>query len=328
MHSDKPLPPFVYCSVSAYTVQLWELILQFDEEVRWIWPLSRWSWIKWTFLSSRYGSLTLQGALLYQTLDVQYHDYSPSACGSWFGLHVVTPSIIGALVQLTLISRIFALYSREIWVKRFLLCCYVTQMAAAFIIWIVTSHAPATYDSRCKPQSPPPKWPYIAVGFSSTALDCVLVTLNLVKVARLSHIANAPPVLRIIARDSIWAFVLITVATGATQVFVFLGDGVSQLAAVNWLLTVFSITATRLILNVLQLNIPPQTRQEGMSEQYAITEGEGYLTIEVPNGLSVFTQLCDDNSIQLQDVGKNTTAEEHCNVRFGYREGSLRPAHL
>lgn len=24
--------------VSAYTVQLWELILQFDEEVRWIWP--------------------------------------------------------------------------------------------------------------------------------------------------------------------------------------------------------------------------------------------------------------------------------------------------
>lgn len=234
MSINRPIPRLAYNAVSAYTIQVWELLSQLDEEVRWVWPLSRGSWIKWLFLFIRYGSLALQGALLYQTIYLQYHDYSSSACNSWSILRLLTPNIIGPLAQVTLVSRIYALYSRKIWIKRFVMLLYVVQVVGSFIIWIIVIvHTPKTYGPRCQARSHLGKWPYISIGFSSTALDCVLIALTIFKAIRLSRISNAPSILRVVVRDGTWAFMLLTVVTIIVQSFVLSGDRISQAASLN-----------------------------------------------------------------------------------------------
>jgi len=201
---------------------------------------------------------------------------------------------MGALVQLPLISRIWALYNREIWVKRCVTTLYSLQVLAAFTVWIIAAQVSVPYNSRCQMQSSFTKWPPIVVGFSAMSLDCVLVALTLFKVIRLSRAPNAPSVLHIIIRDGAWAFLLVTATAMITQIFIFLGDWMLHTTSVNWLVTVFSFTTTRLILNMLQFRA--ESQQQATTEEYTFAEGQEFLTNEVPIGLSVFTQHHDKSA--------------------------------
>lgn len=294
---NSQVPPLLlYHLVSGYTIQLWEWLSQFDDEVRWVWPLPKGSLVKWNFLLSRYGGLALQGALLYQYVDIQHHDYSSVWCRFWFAMRLMAPSIIGCLVQLTLLNRIFALYSRETWIKRFIVFLYTLQVVAMFTIWITVVQAPMAYGPRCQLRAPLERWPFIVAGWSPVALDCVLVILTLFKVIPLFHIPNAASVLRIVVRDGLWAFVLVTVATAATQLFLFSGDWLSRSASINWLVTIFTFVPTRLILNIFRFREKAQSKQAGTTGQFASTEAQESLTNVIPLSLGVFTQYRGGNS--------------------------------
>lgn len=291
MSSSSPFPPSFFCHlVSGYTVLLCEWLSHFDDEVRLVWSLPGRSWTKWNFLFLQYGGLFLQGALLYQNLDLQYHDYPPFQCRSWFIMGLMVPTIIGTLVQGTLVGRVCALYHQERFIKQCVIFLFFMQTATVFAMWAVVIRVPVTYSPRCQPGVPLKIWPFLVAGFLPLALECLLIFLTIFKVIPLFHIPNAPSVLHIITRDGIWAFVLVTVATAIPQIFLISGNLFWQSAFVNWMSIVVVFVGTRIILNMLQLKNDAQPKRQGSTEQYMMGETHISLTNVIPLGLDISVQ--------------------------------------
>jgi hypothetical protein len=65
----------------------------------------KWSWVTFNYALSRYGSLIVQGLMLYQRLHSLHYAYTPSECPVWIFLRMVGPSIFLAAMQMVLMGR-------------------------------------------------------------------------------------------------------------------------------------------------------------------------------------------------------------------------------
>lgn len=241
----------------------------------------------------------MQGAFVYLSIDLQHHGLSSSRCRLWFVLQVLIPCTVGSLVHLTLANRILALYNREKWIRRFVILVYIVLVVTVIPFCFIVARPSIHYGPHCQLRTPSKQWPYIVIGFLPMGVDCVFVFLTLFKVASLFRVANTPSFIRIVSRDGVWAFILVTFTIATSQVFLLSGNRLLHDISLNWLVTIFSSTTTHLILNMLQFKSALQSEQRGTTEQSTTAGTFIPLTNMIPLSLDVSSYYLSDKSIHL-----------------------------
>lgn len=293
MSRERPLPVFYFSSVAAYTVLVWELLTQFENEVHWIWTISWASWIKWNYIIGRYGALAIQGIYLYRHIYSQHHPYSPSECLVWSTFRTIVVSLFSASVQVTLLVRVCALYDREKQIRLSLRLLHIATVLLSIGIWTYLACQPIGFNGDCSfVDSETGRWAVLTVTTATLMRDLILVVALAGKMVRLSRLPHAPPIFHLVMRDGVWTFMVVTVTLAIAQGFIYSGEFRSSDITLDWVVAAYSFASTRLILNVGKFKSERQTglnsqasNQFPLSERPVIT-----LTNDIGFNFSVLTQ--------------------------------------
>ncbi|KAF8985346.1 hypothetical protein BDQ17DRAFT_1376859 [Cyathus striatus] len=104
-----------YWLVAFLAFIIWDIIITFDEEVRYIWRLPRFSPTKWVFLATRYFSIWFlsRTVSLYVPLSLSSETAQPAACRKMSGSQRMFSGVLLLCAQALLMSRMYALYFRD-----------------------------------------------------------------------------------------------------------------------------------------------------------------------------------------------------------------------
>jgi len=102
-----------YHGVGALFFLLWDTLITFEDEVKYIWPQSRLSPTKWVFLFTRYFGLMIQARLVSVNLSLTFDGLSVDICRELYISQVVFGGVLMACIQAVLMLRVYALYIRD-----------------------------------------------------------------------------------------------------------------------------------------------------------------------------------------------------------------------
>ncbi|KDQ53104.1 hypothetical protein JAAARDRAFT_210083 [Jaapia argillacea MUCL 33604] len=231
--------------VASLTFVAWDVAINIVDEIELIWR-ERWSLAKLFWSLARYLPLLFQFALLCLNGTISL-SWTIHQCNIWLAVQAVVFQIVVSSADAIVMIRVYALYDCK---KRLLKCLgpifYSTLVIQCFTLYLVL---PAiTFDSKCTITSMPP----IATLYWSISIvfDGTLFTLMLIKSrGAFNSEASRMPLLCQFVWDGTLAFILISLTMVVIAFMYQLLHGPLTSTSFTWLLSILSVTSSRLLLN-------------------------------------------------------------------------------
>ncbi|KAF8973080.1 hypothetical protein BDZ97DRAFT_1752120 [Flammula alnicola] len=225
--------------VAALTFLVWDIILLLMMK-------RTWSYTKYVYFIVRYLPVLVQISILLIGSELTPHfHFTPHDCFIWQVYQGVAAAIIVTTVDTILILRVHALYHGHHVIRRLVAVFFLFEIAG-MAVGLALAVPGVTYDNICLVVSVPPT--LIIYGPRSGWGDVPLIVL--------------------IMRDGTWAFFLLfCVYVGQIGLY---GLRNAAFAGVlyGWLLTCFSFSGYRILLNLSRLrNVPTANRAENTHTQ-------------------------------------------------------------
>ncbi|KAF8070440.1 hypothetical protein FPV67DRAFT_1487414 [Lyophyllum atratum] len=241
-------------SVAALTFLAWDIVITVDDEIKFIWP-KPWTLTKFLYFYARYVPLMVQISILFVGTDVSSAlHFTPHDCYIWQVYQGIAAfSIVGA-VDIILILRVIALYHGNPVIRILLALLYILELVG-MSVGIGLAIPGIRYDEICLVTDIPPSLAiYGGSAISFQVILFVLTTWKFFEAVRSGW--GDVPLLVLQMRDGTWAFVLLmAVYIGQASLY---GLENHALAGVlfGWLITAFSFSGYRILLNLNHLSPP------------------------------------------------------------------------
>ncbi|KAF8169225.1 hypothetical protein BJ912DRAFT_1048451 [Pholiota molesta] len=271
-------------SVGALTIQAWELVIHLNDEVQYLWR-GRFNCVKALYFCSRYVMLAAQMCVVPffpLCMAHQCYGYPPSLetiprvnqllsygvavrianMGNCSGIFVFKAVIAHAslvMLEVILLIRVYALYNRSHKIKCFLTIVYVLALllelvGITFVIRRLLQH------QGCSP----PKLEKISLlifGLGAGHIQFILFALSLYKLIWDGRLSKTP-LTSLLLREGVVVFLVVTAIT-AILITHELAHNLKldfARATFSWYLSVISMAASNLILNMRKLAVKDTLR--------------------------------------------------------------------
>ncbi|EIN06717.1 hypothetical protein PUNSTDRAFT_145230 [Punctularia strigosozonata HHB-11173 SS5] len=293
-------------SVASLAFLVWDILITTDDEVRLMWPRS-WSYTKYLYFFVRYFAACVQITILFVGTEISRpFDYTPHACFAWQVWQGVAALALGIAVDCILILRLHALYNRSARVRAVLFALFVAELLG-MAVSLGLGVGKISFDDDCTVTS----WPieFVAYGVFPLVFQGILFGFTVWQfVKTMRHGWGRTRVLDVLMRDGMWAFFLIFfVYLLQGIVFLLPSDGAFTGVFYAWLLTAFSFSGYRLLLNIQRL-APQHSRARsnptGRSTDFTSTHMD-FATNATPSGGECYRTIAGSSTLA---SGAATTA--------------------
>jgi len=247
-----------YNTVAASIVIFYDYVLTLGDEVDLIWR-SKFTWVNILFYVIRYLTIFVRMIhLVFCTNVFGLLPVTPSGCLLWQWFQVMSGQILFLIVEILLITRVFAYYGRHtplLIVLLFLLAVEFSAMVALVATSLPNGHIIPSlltdniHAGSCIGKYMPARFaslwipPLIMQGIVSSLITGKFIW------SRLDAQTSSSPLLVVFIRDHVWAFLLIFAvsmwSTLAYQLTIYDGQ-----VALTWNYSVLGFCGSRLILNL------------------------------------------------------------------------------
>ncbi|KAF8647826.1 hypothetical protein AX16_006528 [Volvariella volvacea WC 439] len=235
-------------SVASLAFLVWDIIITFDEEVKVIWP-NPCSYSKVLYFFVRYLALIVQISILFVGTELSPAlNFTEYDCFIWQVWQGAGAFAILSATDLVLILRVHALYRGNTIVRVFLAVIFVGELVvmATGLIYAIPD---IKYDHLCRVTQNPPI--FLAVAAAPIGFQTILFLLTGWKFIQAIRAGwGDVPLIQLLMRDGTWAFFLLFLVLLAEALLY--GAGAHGYAGVlfGWLLTAFSFSGYRIMLNI------------------------------------------------------------------------------
>ncbi|KAL1938449.1 hypothetical protein VTO73DRAFT_11689 [Trametes versicolor] len=236
-----------YSEVACVTVLTWDVLVMLSEEVELIWKRA-WTPAKTMYLIARYIPWFVQLALLSINVNGSTGlEFTDGQCAAWQVVQGVLLQVIVTTVDVILITRVYALYSRSRVLLGILGSLFVAEVTfLCYVLAVVTPRL--TYDDECYVTSSPAIFQYYWIV--SLLFETVLFALTMLRFcAAVREGWGRGPVLRRFVSDGTWAYALVFATMLVNMMLYKYVRSTLTGICYTWLLVVLSIAGSRLVLN-------------------------------------------------------------------------------
>ncbi|KZT38554.1 hypothetical protein SISSUDRAFT_1061908 [Sistotremastrum suecicum HHB10207 ss-3] len=249
--------------VSAFSWLVWDMLISFDDEVRYVWRSPN-SICKYLYFYSRYIGLAILIAMGPEYNGWRQHPNSLTDCRTPFIYDAIGINAIGLASTAMLMMRVYALYGCRRSMLYFLLLFSFLYISTDVIlaILICIGNKPLLVELSADVA--------VCLNFTVSArvgawIPCVITQVLLLVLIFVKRLSSGLPIkhrsryMSLIVRDGFWTFVLLTVgsilcnvsyATNHPQMFAFI---------VPWFSAIISYPGSRLNLNIRKVHDKPMT---------------------------------------------------------------------
>ncbi|KDQ55173.1 hypothetical protein JAAARDRAFT_37705 [Jaapia argillacea MUCL 33604] len=272
-------------AAAALALLFYDILLTFDDEVHLIWSRPR-SYTKFLYFYVRYMTLAAQISLVFTTGEaspnLQYTHYQCYLWEIWqegFALSLIMA------VDIILILRVHALYNGKKLVTSIICFFYIAE-----VVSMLTSSVLATpgmeYDTLCLITYSPPS--IVTYGVASAVFQGILFSFTLYQfVVSLRQGWGRTRLVTLLMRDGTWAFFLIFSVMIVQSAVYLWGDPDYSGMLYCWLLTIFSFSGYRILLNLQSLSPSHRPSADTDITTSRITNTRMEFTTNFNNGRSI-----------------------------------------
>lgn len=244
-----------YISAVGFSVLLYDLLLTFGDEVRYIWrrPVTG---IKVLYLILRYGVATAQ-VVYFQAISGLTSHLTHSFCVGSLIVLAVVGSMSLILANYVMIIRVYTLWDHRKWMLRTLYVGYAVSVCStvAFVATSIVQLAPSVIHESlvfhmCLITGRSPYW--IGIWLSQALFDVFLFVLTLFNAASRPRRANVK-IITDLRRDGLVFYLGLFVGRFLNIALSIPTDKQYYPIAVSFVLSLSTVTVTRLILRVERL---------------------------------------------------------------------------
>ncbi|KAJ7125049.1 hypothetical protein C8R44DRAFT_130026 [Mycena epipterygia] len=244
-------------SLGALTFLLYDICITMDDEVKFVWP-KQWTRMKFIYLFIRYIPLFIQISILpigSPELTPHFH-FTPHACFVWQVYQGVATLLVFSAVDYILILRVYALYHTNARVRRLVLAAFGLEVSVMGI-GLGLSLPGIQFDDICLVTRISD---LLLIYAGATLLfQTLLFGLTAVKFVRaLREGWGDTPLVGLVMRDGTWAFILLFAAVGGDASLYTVKNHAIAGVLYGWLLTIFSFSGYRVLLNLDRLGDNPR----------------------------------------------------------------------
>ncbi|KAF7315592.1 hypothetical protein MIND_00074600 [Mycena indigotica] len=227
---------------------IWETLITFGDEVRYIWPKPNNAWIKYAYLFLRYFPLAVHicnrivSELVFQEIDLGY-----SALRGWYAVQVLMAHLAMSGVELVMMARVYALYNNSRLIGRGFACLWLIETAVVIIGLVVTLPG-LHFEQEFFVTKAPHSFAYLAI--STLVSQAVIFALTFAKY--LQGEWEGTSLIHLLVRDGTLVYIIFFVSTLTAAIYS-LHSFAFGMAEYSWLLTIISTVGCRLILNMQRL---------------------------------------------------------------------------
>ncbi|KAI0640948.1 hypothetical protein C8Q79DRAFT_424502 [Trametes meyenii] len=255
-----------YSEVACVTVLTWDVLIMFSEEVDLIWRRA-WTPAKCMYLIARYMPWLVQLALLAINVNGSTGlEFTFDQCAAWQVVQGILLQVVVTTVDVILITRVYALYSRSRILLGVLGTLFVAELAfLCYVLAVVTPRL--TYDDECYVTSSPAIFQYYWIV--SLVFETILFMLTMFKfIEAVRHGWGKGPVMQQFVTDGTWAYALIFLAMLVNMMLYKYVHSTLTGICYTWLLVVLSFAGSRLVLNPRRAYISRQASRSGASSSH------------------------------------------------------------
>ncbi|GLB37394.1 putative pleckstrin homology domain [Lyophyllum shimeji] len=257
----------VQCSsVAALAFLLWDIFITVDDEVKFIWP-KPWTLTKFLYFYVRYVPLMVQISILFVGTDLSaVLHFTPHDCYIWQVYQgIATLSIVGT-VDVILILRVVALYHGCPTMRVVLAFLYVLELVG-MSVGIGLAVPRIKYDEICLVTHVPTT--FVVYGGAAVSFQIILFVLTVCKFLEAVRSGwGDVPLILLLMRDGTWAFMLLmAIYIGQASLYGLENHALSGILF-GWLLTAFSFSGYRILLNLNHLSPPDDVQRTGTDIQF------------------------------------------------------------
>lgn len=258
---DETLLVITSWQLGSLVFLLYEIVITFDDEVNLIWSRPNTCWVKWIFLFIRYFALAAQLANRSIESAIRSNLYlDTELLRHWFSCQVVVATILMLAVELVLMARVYALYKKSMCIGGILLVLLLGEVLTVLIGVAMTAPGNDFGVKNILASSPSS---YTSFGIAAAISQFTILVLTLVKyrTAVKGGWGNAP-IMLVMVRDGIVAFVILLVVTMMTIIATMLPNEYAPVGN-SWFLSIVACAGSRLIINMQ--NLPTHSCSEESS---------------------------------------------------------------
>ncbi|TFK71286.1 hypothetical protein BDN72DRAFT_469587 [Pluteus cervinus] len=250
----------IQSGVASLTFMVYDHLLTLDDEVDTIWSKPNKSWLKWTFIGTRYSCLAIQ--MIKCVLDVFIVaradiDISAFLLREWVMCQVVLNMILLTAVEVVLMLRVYALYDKSKRIAVSFICILLAR--AASTVTGVLLNLPPHNIRLCEVLEVIPA-SFFYFGCATIASQLVILILTFSKYYTSAHLSQSrAPIVSLLIRDGTIAFFTLFVVCSATAVMTVLHSPVAPVTDF-WLLAAISSSGCRVIINMQRLSVEEYTQ--------------------------------------------------------------------
>ncbi|KAI0669053.1 hypothetical protein C8Q78DRAFT_978960 [Trametes maxima] len=262
-----------YSEVACVTVLTWDVLIMFSEEVDLIWKRA-WTPAKCMYLIARYMPWLVQLALLAINVNGSTGlEFTFDQCAAWQVVQGILLQVVVTTVDVILITRVYALYSRSRILLGVLGTLFVAELAfLCYVLGVVTPRL--RYDDECYVTSSPAIFQYywcvlLSDLIVSLTFETILFILTMFKfIEAVRHGWGKGPVMQQFVTDGTWAYALIFLAMLVNMMLYKYVHSTLTGICYTWLLVVLSFAGSRLVLNPRRAYISRQASRSGGSSSH------------------------------------------------------------
>ncbi|KAF7296148.1 hypothetical protein MKEN_01430100 [Mycena kentingensis (nom. inval.)] len=237
-------------SFAGTAALVWEHLITIDQEVQYIWPKPKTSWVKNVYLFLRYFSLAVQ--LTNRVLaEMVYSDrhLSLNTLRGYYASLVVIGHACMSCVELVMYMRVYALYHRSRAIAHLFVGLWIAETIVVFIGLAVTlPRLSATFEKERFVTNAPGSFAYLAI--STLVSQFIILVLTFAKYKRGEW--QGTTLGSLLMRDGTIVYVIFFMSTITAAIYS-LQSYAFGMAEFSWLLTIISTVGCRLILNMQRL---------------------------------------------------------------------------
>ncbi|RDX48929.1 hypothetical protein OH76DRAFT_614008 [Lentinus brumalis] len=237
-----------YSEVACVTVLTWDVLVTLSEEIDLIWRRRGWTPAKILYYIARYLPWLFQLALLAINVNgTTGLAFTSSQCATWQVVQGVLLQVIVTTVDVILVTRVYALYSRNRYLLLLLGSLFLAELTSlCYILVVVTPRL--TYNDECYVTSSPSVFQYY--WMISLAFETVLFVLTIVKFFdAVKQGWGKGPIMQQFVTDGTWAYTLIFLVMLVNMMLYKYVHSTLTGICYTWLLVVMSFAGSRLVLN-------------------------------------------------------------------------------
>lgn len=237
--------------VAALAFLVYDILITTDKEVDLIWP-KPWSFLKIIYFFVRYVPLLVQIPILFVGTELSVGlNYTPHDCFIWMTYQAVVLITVVATVETILILRVFALYHGNRLVKYLVGSLYLVELGG-MCAGLVLGVPKIEYNSICVVTGAANIMAlYLGSAMFFQTAMFFLTAAKFIGAVRAGwgHI----PIMRVVMRDGTWAFTLLFLIEAGYGSLYALPNRSYAGIIYGWLLTAFSFSGYRILLNLNNL---------------------------------------------------------------------------